>query len=73
MAPESHESGAFQALRSIGDLGPEGGPSSRQQSAGRQHDADARHLLHPQHDRGPLCAGTAFVGSQVSCMYYRIF
>ena len=36
-------------------------------------DADARHLLRPQRDRGPLCRGIAFVGSDVSCMNYRMF
>ncbi len=46
--------------------------SSQHLHDGRQHHADACHLLHPQHDRGPPSAGVAAVGSKVFCMYDRI-
>jgi len=46
--------------------------SSQHLHDGRQHHADACHLLHPQHDCGPPCAGVAAVGSEVFCMYDRI-
>ena len=43
--------------------------SSQHLHDGHWHHADACHLLHPQHNPGPLCAGFAVVGSKIYCMH----
>src|SRR5258706_8369670 len=46
--------------------------SSQHLHDGCWHHADACHLLHPQHNPGPLCAGFAVVGSKIYCMYNTV-